>query len=233
MARYGPTVALGVRPSWKGSVRKPVPRCPERGWKGTVDDQRTSSGFMLTRHLRRRRSRTASGRCRGARCPTGRPAPSCPACAPGRVLADRPVPGGVRDRVVDRVLPEQRVAREVHLGDQPLGEGPAEQAEVDVRGAPRVVVVAPRVRAGLDGEELVAAQAVGDARGRARRSAGPAAPASCRRRAGSGRRRWPARPRPARRAPGGRRCRAPGRTPGSAGPRPRRRCARSGRRPGP
>src|SRR5688500_9387611 len=57
----------------------------------------------------------------------------------------------VADRVEDRVVGAQRVAREVHLGDQPLGERGAEQREVDVRGPPGVVVVAPRVRARLDG----------------------------------------------------------------------------------
>ena len=76
--------------------------------------------------------------------------------------ADRPVPGRRRDGVEDRVLAEQRVVREVHLRDQPLGERPAEEAEVDVRRPPGVVVVAPRVGAGLDRQELVAAQAVGD-----------------------------------------------------------------------
>ena len=39
----------------------------------------------------------------------------------------------VGDRLEDRVEAEQRVAREVHLGDQPLGEGPSEQREVDMR----------------------------------------------------------------------------------------------------
>src|SRR3712207_5411734 len=70
------------------------------------------------------------------------------------VPADRPVPCDGRDGVEDRVLAEQRVVREVHLGDQTLGERAAEQAEVDVRGPPGVVVVAPRVGAGLDRHEL-------------------------------------------------------------------------------
>ena len=133
--------------------------------------------------------------------------------------ADRPVPRRRRDGVEDRVLAEQRVVREVHLGDQPLGEGPAEQAEVDVRRPPGVVVVAPRVGAGLDRHELVAAQAVGDHAAQPVEVRVQRRRATCRRRAGSGRRRWPARPRPARRAPGGRRCRAPARRRGSAGPR--------------
>src|SRR5918995_1576564 len=75
--------------------------------------------------------------------------------------ADRQRPGGLRDGVEDRVLEEQRVVREVHLRDQALGERPAEQREVDVRRPPGVVVVAPRVGAGPDRQELVAALVVG------------------------------------------------------------------------
>src|SRR5581483_5355062 len=76
---------------------------------------------------------------------------------------DQPLPGLlVRHRVEDRVEWQQRVAGEVHLGDQPLGEGPAEQREVDVRGTSGVVVVSPRVGARLDGDEPVPAARVGD-----------------------------------------------------------------------
>ena len=92
------------------------------------------------------------------------------------VLGDVVVVGGdqavagrrVGDRLVDRVEREERVAREVHLGDQPLGEVGAEQREVDVRRPPGVVVVAPRVGAGLDGGEPVAAVVVGQAAARRR-----------------------------------------------------------------
>src|SRR5579875_475363 len=77
---------------------------------------------------------------------------------------DHPLPGRrVRHRVEDRVLGEERVAGKVHLRHQPLRERPAEQREVDVRRAPGVQVVAPRVGAGLDGDEAVPALAVGDA----------------------------------------------------------------------
>src|SRR5918997_4127771 len=68
----------------------------------------------------------------------------------------------VRDRVEDRVLVEQGVVREVHLRDEPLGESVAEQREVDVGRAPRVVVVAPRVGARLDRGERVLALVVGE-----------------------------------------------------------------------
>ncbi len=68
---------------------------------------------------------------------------------------------GVGDRAEDRVVGEERVAGEVHLGDQPLGERRAEEREVDMGRAPGVVVIAPRVGAGLDGGERVAALVVG------------------------------------------------------------------------
>ena len=70
---------------------------------------------------------------------------------------------GSRDRVEDRVLEEQRVAREVHLRHQPLRERAAEEAEVDVRGPPRVGVVAPRVGARADRDEAEVALVVGQA----------------------------------------------------------------------
>src|SRR4051812_5370770 len=52
------------------------------------------------------------------------------------------VAGGVEDRV----LREERVAREVHLGHEALGERAPEDREVDVGGPPGVVMVAPGVR---------------------------------------------------------------------------------------
>ena len=44
---------------------------------------------------------------------------------------------GIGDAVVDRVERQQRVAGEIHLGDQPLREAAAEQREMDVRRAAR------------------------------------------------------------------------------------------------
>ena len=217
-------------PSRNGSVRKPVPRCPERGWCGPVASG-TSSGFTLTRHLRRPRSRTGSGRVPRSTMSHSKASAQLSWVRSREYRLIARCRAARRDGVEDRVLTEQRVVREVHLGDQPLGEGPAEQAEVDVRRPPGVVVVAPRVGAGLDRHELVAAQAVGDHPAQPVEVRVQGSPGTCRRRAGSGRRRWPATPRPARRAPGGRRCRAPARRRGSAGPPPRRRCAASGRRP--
>src|SRR4029453_2491241 len=57
--------------------------------------------------------------------------------------APQPLPCRLGHRGEDRVEGEQRVAGEVHLGDEPLGEGPPEQREVDVGGPPGVVVVLP------------------------------------------------------------------------------------------
>ncbi len=69
---------------------------------------------------------------------------------------------GVDHGLVDRVEPEQRIAREVHLGDHPLRELGAEHREVDVGGAPGVVVVLPWVGPGLDRAEGVPAVVVGE-----------------------------------------------------------------------
>src|SRR5680860_1129689 len=78
------------------------------------------------------------------------------------VRRDHPLPGRrIADGVEDRVLGEQRVVREVHLGDEPLGERTAEQREVDVRRPPGVVVVLPGVGAGPDRHEAVVALGVG------------------------------------------------------------------------
>jgi len=63
----------------------------------------------------------------------------------------------------DRVELEQRVAREVHLCDEAVRERPPEQGEVDVGRPPGVVVVAPRVLAGPNGDEAVASFVVGEA----------------------------------------------------------------------
>src|SRR5262245_12080207 len=69
----------------------------------------------------------------------------------------------VADRVEDRIEREERIAREVHLGDEPIGNRAAEDREVDVGGAPGVRMVLPRVRPGLDGDEPVFAVLVGQA----------------------------------------------------------------------
>src|SRR3954447_17381665 len=80
------------------------------------------------------------------------------------VGADHPVTGLlIADGVEDRVLEEERVAGEEHLGDQPRRERGAEEREVDVSRAPRVRVVLPGVRPWLDRDELVAPVVIGHA----------------------------------------------------------------------
>ena len=59
-------------------------------------------------------------------------------------------------------LRHQRIAGEIHLRDQARGERGTKYRKVNVRGAPRVVVVLPGICAGLDGDEAIAAFGVGD-----------------------------------------------------------------------
>jgi hypothetical protein len=85
------------------------------------------------------------------------------------VRGDQACAGGlVGDGLQDGVVAEERVAGEVHLGDQALGEGRAEEREVDVRGPPGVGVVAPGVGARLDGGERVPALIIRQASAHAR-----------------------------------------------------------------
>jgi len=80
------------------------------------------------------------------------------------VVGNQSVSGlSVGDRLIDRVQREQRVAGEVHLGDQPLREFRSEHREVDVGWAPSVAVVPPRIRPWLDRGEAVASVVIGQA----------------------------------------------------------------------
>src|ERR1700754_3359422 len=63
----------------------------------------------------------------------------------------------------DGVFAEERVAGEVHLGDQALVEGGAHDGEVDVGRAPGVASVIRAVAAGHDGGEAVPPVGVGEA----------------------------------------------------------------------
>src|SRR5436190_8408496 len=63
--------------------------------------------------------------------------------------------------VVHRIVFEQRVAGKIHLRHQPLHQPDSEQRKMHMRRPPRVVVIAPGIRAGLDRYEPVAAFAVG------------------------------------------------------------------------
>src|SRR5205823_3722459 len=75
-----------------------------------------------------------------------------PEVEPGDEQRPRP---RIAHRVEDRIEREEGIAREVHLRDEALRESTAEDREVDVRGTPGVLVVAPRIRARLDGDEAV------------------------------------------------------------------------------
>src|SRR6202158_4805140 len=67
----------------------------------------------------------------------------------------------VRDTVVHRVIRQQWIAWEIHLRHQPLHQAEAKERKMQVRGPPGVVVIAPRVRRGLDGDEAVGAVRAG------------------------------------------------------------------------
>ena len=57
----------------------------------------------------------------------------------------------------DGAFGNQRIAFEIHLGDQPLGKGGAKHRDMDMRGAPVVHPVAPRIGAGFHrAEEVIA-----------------------------------------------------------------------------
>ena len=80
------------------------------------------------------------------------------------VAGDQPLTrNGIHDRLGDRVQVEQRVARKVHLGNQTLSERGSENREVDVGRTPSIVVITPRVGAGLDGQEAIRAVRLGQA----------------------------------------------------------------------
>ena len=105
---------------------------------------------------------SASRRGRAARCRSGSRAPVRESSSPSRT----PRPAGWRARSsgnarVHRIVLEQRIAGEIHLRHEPRRERRPEQRKMDVRRPPRVVVVAPRILAGLDRDEAVAALGVG------------------------------------------------------------------------
>src|SRR5580704_3710517 len=131
---------------------RPIAKYGPTVWEGVV------SKITSVRLLERRRARAAEVDVPLERL---RPVRHRPV---DREPGDHPLAGAlVSHRVEDRVIREERVAREVHLGHEPLGERAAEQREVDMGRPPGVVVIAPRVRPGPDRRERVAALVVGDA----------------------------------------------------------------------
>ena len=142
---------------------------------------------------------------RRARCRTGSRAPAPASSSPGRSAQTiRSRACGSRTELKIGSYGKSGSPGKYICVTSRCGERAAEQREVDVRRPPGVRVVAPRVGAGLDRDEAVAALGVGEAAARRRRSSGRAGPGGGRRRGGSGRRRSPARSRPASRAPAGR-----------------------------
>ena len=82
---------------------------------------------------------------------------------------DQPCPSiGVWHGVEDRIEPDQGIAREVHLGDQPLLERLPEEREVDVGRAPSVGMVPPRIGARLDRHKAEGAIVAGETPAQAR-----------------------------------------------------------------
>src|SRR6478736_4044489 len=63
----------------------------------------------------------------------------------------------IRDALVHRIDGKERIAREIHLRHEPLHGRIAKEREVDVLRTPREWVVAPRIRARLDGDEAIVA----------------------------------------------------------------------------
>ena len=59
------------------------------------------------------------------------------------------------DGLDDGAPPDQRIAFEIHLGDQPLGEAVAKNRKMDMRGAPIVDAIWPGIRTGLDRAEAI------------------------------------------------------------------------------
>src|SRR5208337_1082994 len=71
---------------------------------------------------------------------------------------DEPLARGFgRHTVVNRVEFEKGITGKVHLRDEACGERGTKNGEVNVPRAPGVVMIAPRIRAGTNGDETVAA----------------------------------------------------------------------------
>ena len=79
------------------------------------------------------------------------------------VIADSGVPVELRDQAVARgfiadaiengIVRQQRVAGKIHLRDETGGERRTENGEMNMRGAPGVVMIAPGIGAGANGDE--------------------------------------------------------------------------------
>ena len=68
----------------------------------------------------------------------------------------------IGDAIEYRIVREQRVAGKIHLRDHAGGESRTENGEVNMRGAPGVVVIAPGIRAGANGYEAKISFLIGE-----------------------------------------------------------------------
>src|SRR5437879_11559047 len=68
----------------------------------------------------------------------------------------------VRDTVKNSVEWQQSIFREIHLRDQARQQPRAEERKVNVCGAPGILMILPRVRAGFYGDKTIAALAIGE-----------------------------------------------------------------------
>src|SRR5271154_5129619 len=75
---------------------------------------------------------------------------------------DQPLPGWfVGYRLKDGIICQERVAGKIHLCDQAGGECASEERKMDVGWTPGIVVVVPRVGAGLDRHKPITAVGIG------------------------------------------------------------------------
>src|SRR2546427_755774 len=68
----------------------------------------------------------------------------------------------VRDAVENGVEWQQRISRKIHLRDQARQQPRAEERKVNVRGAPGILMILPRVLAGFYGDKTIAALGIGE-----------------------------------------------------------------------
>src|SRR5271170_7551914 len=66
----------------------------------------------------------------------------------------------IADGIENRIERKQRIAREIHLRNEPRRKRRPVERKMNMRGAPGVRMVLPRIRPGLDGDEAVVALCV-------------------------------------------------------------------------
>src|SRR6266481_4062012 len=69
--------------------------------------------------------------------------------------------GRVRNAVEDRIEGKQRIAGEIHLSNEPGRKARPEKTEVDMLRPPRIMMIAPRIRARLHRHEAIRAVDIG------------------------------------------------------------------------